>query len=41
MCLALSELFSSHREIREIDINPILFDDGKPMIADAKFYLEK
>ncbi len=36
----LSRLFFEHREIREIDINPILFDDGVPTIADAKLYIE-
>lgn len=36
----LSKIFFEHPEIREIDINPILFDNGIPYIADAKFYLE-
>ena len=36
----LSRLFFEHREIREIDINPILFDAGMPTIADAKLYIE-
>lgn len=35
----LSSLFFEHPEIQEIDINPILFEDGQPVIADAKFYL--
>ena len=40
MCLQLSMLFFEHPEIREIDINPILFENGKPIVADAKLYLE-
>lgn len=39
MIYRLSSLFSEHPEIQEIDINPILFSDGKPVIADAKFYM--
>lgn len=39
MIFSLSQLFFEHTEIREIDINPILFEDGKPVIADAKLYL--
>ncbi len=35
----LSSLFSEHPEIQEIDINPILFEDGQPVITDAKFYM--
>lgn len=35
----LSDLFLTHPEIREIDINPILFADGKAVIADAKVYV--
>ncbi len=35
----LSTLFLEHPEIKEIDINPILFEDGKPVLADAKIYL--
>ncbi len=37
--LDLSILFFEHPEIAEIDINPILFENGIPYIADAKFYL--
>lgn len=40
MIFQLSELFFAHPEIREIDINPILFKDGIPCIADAKLYLD-
>ncbi len=40
MLFNLSELFYEHPEIREIDINPILFENGSACIADAKFYLE-
>jgi len=35
----LSQLFFEHPEIREIDINPIIFDDGKPYVADGKLYV--
>ena len=40
MIFQLSELFFTHPEISEIDINPILFENGKSCIADAKLYLE-
>lgn len=39
MLLALSKIFFEHPEIREIDINPILFENGNPCVADAKFYI--
>lgn len=39
MISRLSSLFSEHPEIQEIDINPILFEDGQAVIADAKFYM--
>lgn len=41
MLYNLSELFRAHHEISEIDINPILFENGIPCIADAKFYTIK
>jgi hypothetical protein len=41
MIYSLSELFRAHHEISEIDINPILFENGLPCIADAKFYTIK
>ncbi|MBX9809772.1 acetate--CoA ligase family protein [Candidatus Gracilibacteria bacterium] len=37
----LSKLFFEHPEIEEIDINPVLFENGIPYIADAKFYLSR
>lgn len=40
MLFQLSELFFAHPEIYEIDINPILLENGEPCIADAKLYLE-
>lgn len=40
MFLQLSKIFFEHPEIREIDINPILFENGNPCVADAKFYIE-
>ncbi|MDD2693561.1 MAG: acetate--CoA ligase family protein [Candidatus Gracilibacteria bacterium] len=36
----LSRLFFEHPEIREIDINPIIFNDGKPYVADGKLYID-
>jgi hypothetical protein len=39
MILSLTQLFRTEQYIREIDINPILFADGIPVIADAKMYL--
>lgn len=39
MIVKLATLFSAEKHIREIDINPILFDDGKGLVADAKLYL--
>ena len=40
MLFQLSELFFAHPEIYEIDINPILLENGEPCIADTKLYLE-
>lgn len=37
--LNLTTLFREHTEIQEIDINPILFQNGKPMVVDAKLYI--
>jgi hypothetical protein len=39
MIVALTRLFHERMDIQEIDINPILFDNGLPVIADAKFYI--
>jgi len=38
MISRLSTLFREHTEISEIDVNPILFEQGRPVVVDAKFY---
>lgn len=39
MICKLSRLFEENQHIKTIDINPILFENGEPIIVDAKLYI--
>lgn len=40
MLTLLVQIFLENTTLKEIDINPILFENGDPVIVDAKFYVQ-